>query len=73
MGGVISEAGSKPKKIEAKERKSIGILKQIQFLIQGLGKYTNECGMINLILCLDQKLKAPHQTEGNEKSKSEKK
>ena len=48
LGFVISEDGSNLRNIEAKEKRSIGIIKQIQFLIQGLGKYTIECGMIYL-------------------------
>ena len=48
LGFIISEDGSNLKNIEAKVKKSIGIIKTIQFLIKGLGKYTVECGMIYL-------------------------
>ena len=48
LGFIISEDGSNMKNIEAKGKRSIGIIKQIQFLVQGLGKYTIECGMIYL-------------------------
>ena len=48
LGFTISEDGSNKKNIEAKQKRSIGIIKVIQFLVQGLGKYTLECGMIHL-------------------------
>ena len=48
LGFIISEDGSNLKYIESKGKRSIGIIKTIQYLIQGLGKYTVECGMIYL-------------------------
>ena len=48
LGFIISEDGSNLKNIESKGKRSIGIIKTIQYLIQGLGKYTVECGMIYL-------------------------
>ena len=36
------------KNIEAKEKRAIGIIKTIQYLIASLGKYTIECGIIYL-------------------------
>ena len=61
LGFTIPEDGSNKKNIEAKQKRSIGIIKVIQFLVQGLGKYTLECGMIYLnfllrssILCAEE-------------------
>ena len=48
LGFIISEDGSNQKNIEAKRKRAFGIIKVIQFLVQGLGKYTIECGMIYL-------------------------
>lgn len=36
------------KTLKQNRKRSIGIIKVIQFLVQGLGKYTLECGMIYL-------------------------
>ena len=48
LGFVVSEDGSNMKNIEVKEKRAIGIKKCILFLIQGLGKYTFESGLIYL-------------------------
>ena len=48
LGLIILKDGSNMKNIEAKRNRAIGIKKQIQFLLQGLGKYTFEGGMIYL-------------------------
>ena len=48
LGFIISKDGSNMKNIEAKRNRALGIKKQIQFLLQGLGKYTFEGGMIYL-------------------------
>ena len=48
LGLIILKDGSNMKNIEAKRNWAIGIKKQIQFLLQGLGKYTFEGGMIYL-------------------------
>ena len=48
LGFTISEDGSNHKNIEEKRKRAIGIIKVIQFLVKGLGKYTIECGMIYL-------------------------
>ena len=48
LGFVISSDGSNMNNIEAKEKRAIGIIKTIQYLITSLGKYTIECGIIYL-------------------------
>ena len=48
LGIVLSKDGSNIKNIEAKRNRAIGIKKQIQFLVKGLGKYTFEGGLIYL-------------------------
>ena len=46
LGFVLSEDGSNIKNIEAKQKRAIGIIKDIEYLIKDLGKYTFEGGMI---------------------------
>ena len=48
LGFILSEDGSNIKNIEAKEKRAIGIKKDIHFLLNGLGKYTVECAIIYL-------------------------
>ena len=48
LGFVLSSDGSDMRNIEAKEKRAIGIIKTIQYLIRRLGKYTIECGIIYL-------------------------
>ena len=48
LGFVLSADGSNMKNIQEKQKRAIGIRKDITFLLQGLGKYTFEVGMIYL-------------------------
>ena len=48
LGFIISNDGSNMKNIEAKEKRAIWIKRTIKYLINGLGKYTIECGIIYL-------------------------
>ena len=48
LGFVISSDGSNLNNIEAKQKRAIGIIKTIEYLIKGLGKFTIECGIIYL-------------------------
>ena len=42
LGFILSEDGSNLNNIIAKQKRSNGIIKEIQYLIRGLGKYTME-------------------------------
>ena len=46
LGFVLSEDGSNIKNIESKQKRAIGIIKDIEYMIKNLGKYTFEGGMI---------------------------
>ena len=46
LGFVITSDGSNITNIEAKQKMAIGIIKTIEYLTKGLGKYTIECGII---------------------------
>ena len=46
LGFIISEDGSNLKNIMSKQKRSFGIIRDIQYLLTGLGKYTFEGGMI---------------------------
>jgi hypothetical protein len=46
LGFVLSEDGSNKKYIEAKQKRAIGIIKDIEYQIRNLGKYTFEGGII---------------------------
>ena len=48
LGVILSQDGSNMNNILAKEKRSIGIRKDINYLLQGQGKYTFEVGMIYL-------------------------
>ena len=48
LGFILSEDGSNLNNIIAKQKRSNGIMKEIQYLVKGLGKYTMEGGMIYL-------------------------
>ena len=48
LGYVLSDNGSNMNNIMAKQNRAIGIKKDIQYLVKGLGKYTLEGGMIYL-------------------------
>ena len=48
LGYILSEDGSNMKNIISKQKRSFGIIIDIQYLIRGLGKYTLEGGMIYL-------------------------
>ena len=48
LGYILSEDGSNMKNIISKQKRSFGIIKEIQYLIRGLGKYTFEGGIIYL-------------------------
>ena len=48
LGFIISMAGSNMKNIIAKDKRAHGIKRDIQHLMQGLGKYTFESSMIYL-------------------------
>ena len=46
LGYIISDDGSNMKNILAKEKRAHGVKREIQYLIQGLGKFTFESSMI---------------------------
>ena len=45
---MLSEDGTNMRNIQMKQNRSIGIKKQIEFMIKGLGKFTLEGGMVFL-------------------------
>ena len=48
LGYILPEDGSNMKNILPKQKRSFGIIKDIQYLVRGLGKYTFEGGLIYL-------------------------
>ena len=48
LGFILGEDGTNMKNIKVKQNRAIGIKKQIEYMIKGLGKYTLEGGMVFL-------------------------